>query len=622
MEMNTDSAVARFRSELDALQSASDALLRQPPEGVRGEYRGFLERGSALNQSIQGDSALSDEEKAGLRAAVFHTLRETSVALNNQKGLTDLALDITRTIKGDFSDLPDLVRRAQEDEAFLRTLPVNAAPRKEAPAQPAQEKPQTPAYSRPSESPAQRVRFTPAQAPLRTAPVQSAPSASAKTPAEPAAAPKAEKKKNRWIVPVIIGVVCLAAAGIAVNALVGGGPASREAVRTATEAIAAIGAPVTVDSRAAIESAQAICDELSEDELARVENVQELYDAQDLLEDVEAAAAMDDEIRAIGEMELDTIDEIERLEGRVEELSPRAQELMEEKELLADKRAEYEEFYAAQLSDGAEYISGLLADGDYLDVLSSATGYEATFPESPYLDDVHGCVADAIISMAEIDFDDGDMDLALTRIDDVEDDYSDVLNTARKNRIAELLDKMAAEQLAIAQEHHDNREYYQLGLALDPFIHYYGDTSSAEEAAALQEELDEWMGSEPSNGYTYHDDISGGYGELTIKNGSSPAVIKVESTSGKYMLFYIKADSNVTVNIKDGDYYVKYASGDTWYSWGDLFGPYTSYTVADEMLEMETTYYSSSISYTTYEITLYRVAGGNLTTTSISEDEF
>ena len=88
------------------------------------------------------------------------------------------------------------------------------------------------------------------------------------------------------------------------------------------------------------------------------------------------------------------------------------------------------------------------------------------------------------------------------------------------------------------------------------------------------------------------------------------------------MLFYVRANESATVNLRDGKFTLKYATGNTWYGKGDLFGPGTQYSLADEVLSYETTYSGNSVYYSTYEVTLYTVLGGNLETESIDADDF
>ena len=84
----------------------------------------------------------------------------------------------------------------------------------------------------------------------------------------------------------------------------------------------------------------------------------------------------------------------------------------------------------------------------------------------------------------------------------------------------------------------------------------------------------------------------------------------------------MRENETVTVNVRDGLYRLKYATGKTWYSEKELFGSGTAYTKADTVVSFETTYSGSYVNYERNEITLYKVQNGNLTTSPISRDDF
>ena len=111
---------------------------------------------------------------------------------------------------------------------------------------------------------------------------------------------------------------------------------------------------------------------------------------------------------------------------------------------------------------------------------------------------------------------------------------------------------------------------------------------------------------------------------FTVKAGNQDALIKVESLSNdsQYTTFYVHANDIATVNVADGKYVVKYALGDTWYGKDCLFGANTAYSKADEVLEFETSYSGNYVYYSQITITLYTVWDGNLSTVTISGDNF
>ena len=130
--------------------------------------------------------------------------------------------------------------------------------------------------------------------------------------------------------------------------------------------------------------------------------------------------------------------------------------------------------------------------------------------------------------------------------------------------------------------------------------------------------------SEPANGKVFTAKAKGGYCTLQVKAGDTPVFVKVVSIKDpkNFVSIYVRANKSATVHIKNGEYTLKYATGSKWYGSKDLFGSDTRFYSADTTLDMTTSRSGNYIYYQTYTITLYTVAGGNLSTSRISEDEF
>ena len=96
--------------------------------------------------------------------------------------------------------------------------------------------------------------------------------------------------------------------------------------------------------------------------------------------------------------------------------------------------------------------------------------------------------------------------------------------------------------------------------------------------------------------------------------------IKLEDTTTKrtVLTFFLRAGSTVEVEVPLGNYVFKYASGTKWYGFKHLFGPSTSYNIADTNLNFNL----EGNQIVGHTITLYKVTDGNLKTKSISEEEF
>ncbi len=129
---------------------------------------------------------------------------------------------------------------------------------------------------------------------------------------------------------------------------------------------------------------------------------------------------------------------------------------------------------------------------------------------------------------------------------------------------------------------------------------------------------------EPANGKVFSSRAKGGYCTLKIKAGETPVFVKVVSNKDptSFVTIYVRANKSATVHIRNGIYTIRYATGSKWYGTKDFFGSNTQFYTADTALEMTTTRSDNHIHYKTFTVTLYDVPGGNLTTSSISADEF
>lgn len=107
---------------------------------------------------------------------------------------------------------------------------------------------------------------------------------------------------------------------------------------------------------------------------------------------------------------------------------------------------------------------------------------------------------------------------------------------------------------------------------------------------------------------------------LQIKTSSSiNYFVKLTNLNNyKTMTVFIHGGKTLTINVPLGYYSIKYASGENWYGYNDLFGEEGSYAEADENFN----FYISNNQISGYEITLYGISNGNLRTRSIDFQNF
>jgi hypothetical protein len=125
--------------------------------------------------------------------------------------------------------------------------------------------------------------------------------------------------------------------------------------------------------------------------------------------------------------------------------------------------------------------------------------------------------------------------------------------------------------------------------------------------------------SRPHSGTILYDRISGGLGQLTIKNTLSQdsAVVLVRGQS-KAIGVYVRARARTTVhNIKDGTYTIYFTVGSQFSVCTGRFTRGASYYRVNKHLP-----FVAPPNYTVATLTLYAVSGGNAPTTQINPSGF
>ena len=126
----------------------------------------------------------------------------------------------------------------------------------------------------------------------------------------------------------------------------------------------------------------------------------------------------------------------------------------------------------------------------------------------------------------------------------------------------------------------------------------------------------------------------------SFAHGERPAPLKVNTRGSDHhlikltrpgsteavMYLFIRAGQSAEMEVPLGTFEIKWATGKEWYGYKKKFGESTAYGKADKLFKFEQTITQTSTGYTTTmkgrEITLYPVTSGNLSTKTISADEF
>jgi hypothetical protein len=119
---------------------------------------------------------------------------------------------------------------------------------------------------------------------------------------------------------------------------------------------------------------------------------------------------------------------------------------------------------------------------------------------------------------------------------------------------------------------------------------------------------------------------TGGYSQLTIENGNpTDALVKlVDQASGQTVrLVYVQSKQEATLdNLETGTYDVKFALGRDWDESTQSFRYQPSFVRFEEPMIFKVERSGNREYWTTYRVTLHRVAGGTAETESLSEAEF
>jgi hypothetical protein len=149
---------------------------------------------------------------------------------------------------------------------------------------------------------------------------------------------------------------------------------------------------------------------------------------------------------------------------------------------------------------------------------------------------------------------------------------------------------------------------------IDDYIGSSSNTSSVPASSAS-------TGVIPENGYIFYEI---GYDRVcpltVVTQGDYGYYIKLVNAydETEILTFFVQPGQTVDIDVPLGDYYIRYASGLTWYDEVDLFGPDTAYSEAGDIFyftEDEENYYG-------YTVELYMQEGGNLDTYDIAPGDF
>jgi hypothetical protein len=115
-----------------------------------------------------------------------------------------------------------------------------------------------------------------------------------------------------------------------------------------------------------------------------------------------------------------------------------------------------------------------------------------------------------------------------------------------------------------------------------------------------------------------------GNGQLTINNGSeTDAVLTLAVGSRARMSVFVRHGSTYKIpGVDDGTYTVFYAGGADWDTGAGAFARKCQFSRFDKSLAFTTTQISGGIQYSTWDLTLQPVVGGNATTSKVDPKNY
>jgi hypothetical protein len=136
-----------------------------------------------------------------------------------------------------------------------------------------------------------------------------------------------------------------------------------------------------------------------------------------------------------------------------------------------------------------------------------------------------------------------------------------------------------------------------------------------------------WRIERPANGKVLVNKVSGGMGQLTVRNqGSSDAVVlfaRSSSPTKTVLAVYIRAGKTATVKgIKDGTYVVYFSTGTRWDGFSRTFVEGRELRRFEDTMTFKTTRTSTKIRYSIWNLTLQPSSGGNAPTDPVGDDDF
>lgn len=420
------------------------------------------------------------------------------------------------------------------------------------------------------------------------------PSVSATAPVEPSWTQdttgtqkgKTSGKKATKFVPVlaILVVLILAAAFMATQLF--------SDTRKAEAAINNIGT-VTLDSEEQIVQAENLYNALTEDQQSQVDNRDTLFAARAEYDCLITEEAID----RIGTVTMESKDLILEAEKLYDSLSRDARNLLDNYKVLTAARKEYDRLEGAikKASDAIDAIGSVtLQSADAIE--SARSAYEAlkkdglqkyvsgkaatlTAAEQRYRQLVSQDLYDTGLAHQKA----GRYAEAIACYDSIIADYSDT------SLPKEAAGSRADCQIALADQAYGKRDYYTAMQTLNSMDNAYKYQDNYK--TLYDKIVTALTRARPGNTTTIDGNLQWGRCYFQITAGDQDVCYKFQKKDdpSKYKIVYIRAGQKAKINVEDGTYTIKWATGDYWFGKDHFFGDETKYFTRGDV-DFTTTY--------------------------------
>lgn len=364
---------------------------------------------------------------------------------------------------------------------------------------------------------------------------------------------------------------------------------------------------VTLDSEEQILKAEELYNGLEKSKQEKIDNREDLFAARAEYD----ALVTEDAIDKIGKVTLESKDAITQAEQLYEGLSHDAKILVDNYRKLTAAREELTRLEeAVEKASSAIDAIGTVTLESGSKIKEARTAYDALTKDNleKYLADKLPTLTNAEKEFKQLHsqhlYDTGMAHYEEKKYEEAIACFDTIIADYSDTNFLEDARKLRAEcQTGLANQAYKKKDYYTALKTLDSVDPEY---QTQDNHKTLREKVQEAIKkARPKNGDTVAGNIGWGRCYFKVTAGDQDTVIKVQNVNKptKYELIFIRAGKSHTIKVADGTYSVKYAVGSQWFDKTHLFGDDTVCRNAGSV-ELETTYKGNKVYYWTVTLDL------------------